>query len=633
VDTEQRAQLRQWARQVERASEHAEARAAARAVLVLSDRVDELERQLAASRADEQPREPAPSRRRRSGRERDEPAETPPRPRPARKSGRRRPPRRVLVAAAALVVLAGLAFAGLGVAARVAAPELVSGGAAPDAKIGAAALGRLAVWVQADAEQARSTEWRLDGRDVTSRARLRHGRSVLRPGRLRDGEHTIEAIRRGRLPGATSRRTWRIAVDTVVPRIGLPAATLAAFPARPLRIEGSVEPGASLTAGGEAVAVRRGRFAIELDGPPARPLRLIARDAFGNRSSRRLRVVLVPRRPPAPVRAVHVTAIAWADPELRRGVLRLVDEGRIDAVELDLKDESGVVGFAAGVPLGRRLGAVEDVYDLRAAIELLHARGARVIGRLVCFRDPIHARAAWKAGHRDEVVQTPGGGPYAGYGGFTNLASPAVRRYQIDIAVAAARTGIDEILYDYVRRPDGPVGGMRFPGLKGTPEAAIVRFLRESRQALRPYDVLLGASVFGVAATRPREVAQDIPRMAREVDYVAPMLYPSHWSPGEYDVAYPNGQPYEIVLRSLRDFVRQTRGTGARVVPWLQDFTLGVTYGPAEVAAQIRAAHDAGLDEWLLWDPLVTYTADALERHERQAAVPTRVLVAASAGA
>ena len=48
---------------------------------------------------------------------------------------------------------------------------------------------------------------------------------------------------------------------------------------------------------------------------------------------------------------------------------------------------------------------------------------------------------------------------------------------------------------------------MVFPGLQGTPEQAIVSFLAETRAALQPYGVFLGASVFGVAATRPTEVA------------------------------------------------------------------------------------------------------------------------------
>ena len=90
-------------------------------------------------------------------------------------------------------------------------------------------------------------------------------------------------------------------------------------------------------------------------------------------SSRRMRpatrrpatvnVVLVPRLPANPVRAVHVTADAWADDDLRAGVLRLIDEKRINAVELDLKDESGVVGWDAPVPLARQIGAVRA--DLR----------------------------------------------------------------------------------------------------------------------------------------------------------------------------------------------------------------------------------------------------------------------------
>jgi hypothetical protein len=318
---------------------------------------------------------------------------------------------------------------------------------------------------------------------------------------------------------------------------------------------------------------------------------------------------------------VHVTAYGWADNTLRQGVMALVRAHKINSVELDLKDEAGEIGWNAQVPLARQMHSALAIYDLGKAVRQLHAQGVRVIGRLVCFRDPIHAAAAWKAGRKDEVVQTPDGGPYAGYGGFTNFANAAVRRYNIDIAVAAANLGVDEILYDYVRRPDGPLSSMVFPGLKGTPEQGIVRFLAESEAALAKTKALVGASVFGVAATRPTEVAQDIPAMARHVDYVAPMLYPSHWGPGEYDVSDPNGSPYEIVNRSMADFVRQVRGTGARVMPWLQDFSLGRDYGPAEVRAQIKGARDAGADEFLLWDPAVSYTADALDANAKRPAL------------
>jgi peptidoglycan/xylan/chitin deacetylase (PgdA/CDA1 family) len=508
------------------------------------------------------------------------------------------------------LVVAVSAVAG---ARSVFAPSLDATGPPSGARIGAGALGKLAFSVGA----ADELRWTLDGRDASARV-TRQGRTQLfRPPKLGDGEHRVEVKRGGGFLGGSATRAWRFTVDTTPPPIRLEGRATAK-PRRALVVNGLVEPGSSIHVAGRAAAVDDGRFTVRVAPPVPRTLLLEAVDGAGNRATRRVPVEIVARRPPVPVRAVHVTFYGWADADLRAGVLKLIDERRINAIEIDLKDESGDVGFDASVPLGRRIGAVKRIYDLDALVRAMHARGVRVIGRLVCFRDPVLASAAWRRGQRDRVVRTPDGGLYAGdYGGFTNFANATVRKYNIDVAVAAARAGVDDVLYDYVRRPDGPRSSMVFPRLRGTPERSIVEFIRETRRALEPYGTYLGVSVFGVAATRPTEVAQAIPALARESDYIAPMVYPSHWAPGEYNVAAPNSQPYEIVLRSLRDFAEQTHGTGARVVPWLQDFTLGVSYGEAEVRAQIRAARRAGLDEYLLWDPEVTYTAEALERTAR----------------
>jgi hypothetical protein len=91
------------------------------------------------------------------------------------------------------------------------------------------------------------------------------------------------------------------------------------------------------------------------------------------------------------------------------------------------------------------------------------------------------------------------------------------------------------------------------------------------------------------------------------------MVYPSHWGPGEYGVPDPLRQPAAIVAASLADFHRIVAGSGAAVVPWLQDFDAGgVTYGTAEVAAQIEAATASGSTGYLLWNPTSSYHADAL---------------------
>ena len=535
--------------------------------------------------------------------------------RPARAASRPRRPlprpgRGTLVVAAVAAVLVG----GSAAAVRIAAPDLDVEGPANDAKIGAVDLPLLAFTVRADAETLAEARWVLDSEDVTRLVTRRGGEATFSGATLEDGEHVLTVKADGSLPGSEAKHVWRFAVDTTAPRVRLAASARRGAVAQPMEFAGTVSEEAEVLVNGRRIALEGGRFSVRFAEPPARPVQVVVTDAFGNSRTRSVAVQLVPRRPRAPVRGVHVTFHAWANPALRRGILELIDQGRINAVELDLKDESGTVGFAANIPLARQIGAVDSIYDLPAAIRMLHRRGVMVIGRIVAFRDPIHAEAAWKRGWRAQVVQTPAGSPYAGYDGFTNFASPAVRRYNIDVARAAAQAGIDDVLYDYVRRPDGPPASMVFPGLRESPERSVAGFLAEARRALKPYGTFLGASVFGVAATRPTEIAQHIPSMARNVDYIAPMVYPSHWGPGEYDVSYPNGEPYAIVLRSLRDFQRQVRGTGARVVPWLQDFTLGVTYGPAEVRAQVRAAAGAGIREWLLWDPHVTYTAEALDR-------------------
>jgi hypothetical protein len=100
--------------------------------------------------------------------------------------------------------------------------------------------------------------------------------------------------------------------------------------------------------------------------------------------------------------------------------------------------------------------------------------------------------------------------------------------------------------------------------------------------------------------------------MSRNVDYLAPMLYPSHWTNGEYNVKNPNKQPADIIKASLADFQAKMDGTGKALMPWLQDFSLGVPYGPNEVRAQIDAAASLGVGDWLLWNANATYTKAAL---------------------
>jgi hypothetical protein len=137
--------------------------------------------------------------------------------------------------------------------------------------------------------------------------------------------------------------------------------------------------------------------------------------------------------------------------------------------------------------------------------------------------------------------------------------------------------------------------------------------VRASREALAGTAATLGISVFGIAATRPDPIAQDMRLLLPWVDYIAPMVYPSHWGPGEYGLANPNANPYEIVKRSLTDFHAIAYGTGVAVLPWLQAFSAaGVAYGPAQVQAQVQASAEVGSNGFLLWNSGSVYDASSL---------------------
>ena len=470
-----------------------------------------------------------------------------------------------------------------------------------------------------DQVQGTVLEFAVDGGDVDSAQLLldglpvsgvqRYDNSIVWPvPGLTEGTHVVTLDVDRRLFG-TAQAAVSFTVDGTPPVVDLPRILDPVQLGEPVVLAGSVETGVSLQIGDQRVDTSTGSFSLTLPSPPGGPVPVVAADAAGNSTEFD---VIVPIGYPHTT-GVHVTAAAWNHDGLRSSIVELISQGRINTVQLDLKDENGRIGYSSSIPLARLSGATQGLFDLEAAIDELHGMGVRVIGRIVAFNDPVLTRYAVDNGNLDWVVQTPDGRPLAKYGGFTNFNHPVVRQYNLDIAAEAAAAGIDDVLWDYMRRPEGDLSGMRIPGWDGSdPSPVIVSFLAEAGSMLRQAEVFHGVSVFGIAADRGEWVAQDIGAMSDHVDYVAPMVYPSHWGRGEYGVAHPEAQPYDITRASLAQFQRVLAGTNTAVVPWLQDFSMRVSYGPDEVRAQIDAAADLGISDWLLWDPEVTYTTEGL---------------------
>jgi hypothetical protein len=313
---------------------------------------------------------------------------------------------------------------------------------------------------------------------------------------------------------------------------------------------------------------------------------------------------------PDEIRGVHVTmALASLDGKLDE-YFALTSAG-MNTLELDVKDENGEVGFQRGVGLAKRIGAALRYYNPVKAARDAETKGVYLIGRVVVFEDP--RLSAAKPGM---AIQRSDGSVWTNHAGlgWTNPYDRRVWKYNVDVAVAAAKAGFDEIMFDYVRFPtDGDLASAVFKGRRPEPKAVtIANFLSYAKGRLEPLGVRTSAAIFGLTATRDMGIGQRPRRLARYVDAVYPMVYPSHYGPGEYNLDDPNSVPGITVARSLRDFRRSLRGLDTELVPWLQDFSLGREYTLEDVQAQILAARDADSRGFLLWNPSGVYTREAL---------------------
>lgn len=324
---------------------------------------------------------------------------------------------------------------------------------------------------------------------------------------------------------------------------------------------------------------------------------------------------------PEHIRGIYLNA--WASGSTRRvaALLELAARTEVNAFVIDIKDATGYVSHRTAVPLAHEIGATEEIRirDLPGLLSRLAEAGVYPIARIVIVKDPLLA-----AGRPEMAVQDTAGGVWVDGKGiiWMNPHDRRVWEYHVALAREVAQMGFPEIQWDYVRFPDAPRSELDrsvYPGAGDTTKAEAIRaFLQYARDELAPLGVKVTADVFGVTTSASRDVGigQVWESFIDVVDAALPMVYPSHYWQGSFGIDTPNAYPYEIVSHALADAVRRSakvEGAGS-TRPWLQDFSLGdPPYEAPEVRAQIQAAYDVGVHEWILWNPSSRYTEDALE--------------------
>lgn len=347
-----------------------------------------------------------------------------------------------------------------------------------------------------------------------------------------------------------------------------------------------------------------------------------------------------PERTPVQARGIYISAPAAGSGEIMEGILARIPGTEINAVVIDLKDDNGRVTCPMESPMVMETEASRPyVTDMAELVRRLKEDyGLYVIARVVAFRDP------WLAEKKPEwCLKLPDGTVFRDRSGLAwiNPYREEVWDYLVEIGTQAAAMGFDEVQFDYIRFcTEKGVNDVVFDeaDTRGRSKTDVItEFTAYASQQLAPRGVFVSADVFGTiigSEVDAQSVGQIYVDMAKNLDYICPMIYPSHYGDGNFGIEHPDTEPYRTVLAALQGSARelaeaeQEGGDLAVVRPWLQDFTASyldhyIEYGPEEIQAQIQATYDAGYEEWLLWSAACSYTWDGLEAGETAAAGET----------
>lgn len=308
------------------------------------------------------------------------------------------------------------------------------------------------------------------------------------------------------------------------------------------------------------------------------------------------------------VRGLYFNPTLSNSPETVANYIHIAKTTEINAVVIDVKEN--VVYFNTDNELFNEANMVLPILDLPWILEEFRSNGIYTIARIVVFKDSpvavLHPEYA--------VRDTWTGGLWRDQNGaaWVNPLHREMWDANISLAEEVISLGFDEVQYDYIRFPtDGNMVRADFgkPVTAKDRESAIEQFLQESRNRIIPLGGRQSADVFGYTTviTHDLGIGQNFVQVSEAVDYVSPMIYPSHWPTGSlYGIpGHPNDYPYLTVQISINEAIKQLDGDRLQIRPWLQDFGMyGMrTYGQADVRAQIDALNDLGIDSWLIWSP------------------------------
>jgi hypothetical protein len=311
------------------------------------------------------------------------------------------------------------------------------------------------------------------------------------------------------------------------------------------------------------------------------------------------------------------------DPKALSRYVQILDTKKLNMVVIDMKDDYGRLRFTPKNPAITAKGRVFNPVDLEQFVPTMKAHGAYLVARIVVFKDPeLYKKEGNKFAVWDGSLNSPWQGYYENTDGsrteydekWVDPYSEEVWAYIANISRELHERGFDEIQFDYIRFPTDGMNlnqaKFRWRDAGMDMESAILSFLRYVRSNV---DAPISIDIYGANGwyRTGARTGQEVEVLARYVDVICPMYYPSHFEQTFLANNPPELRPYRIYYLGTLRAMTIARNQ-AIIRPYLQAFYMNVAYDRKYynndyVLRQLLGVQQAGNYGYTYWNNVGRY--------------------------
>ena len=311
------------------------------------------------------------------------------------------------------------------------------------------------------------------------------------------------------------------------------------------------------------------------------------------------------------VKGIYLSGYHFLIEEKIIPIKEIISNTVVNTLVLDVKTDNGHILYDSQIKEVDQLNNERIKYDKKTLKAFKEEFDIYLIGRIVAFQDPLFSRKYTESAIIDVATNSPyfQNGQY-----FLDPSDNKSREYILNIAVEACLLGFDEIQFDYIRYPDTSYQGLIYDEKSSFENRTnnINSFLQNATDILHDIGCLTSADIFGYVlnAKSDNGIGQYLETIVNTVDFISPMVYPSHYSKGSFGYNNPNNFPYEVVTAALDAGL--ARGVEEQS---LRPFLQGFWHSSEDVRLNIKAAEDKSLS-WIIWNNSSVYQKDFFSKIE-----------------